>query len=815
MSSDAAASISQRRPAALGFLLAALLTASQIAHSAGERPTPLRQSSLTPGAQPAEPLTLRDVSRNSRWLGVGVSDVRWSPDAKAAFFRWHESPRSEDDPDADPWYRVDRAGRGVQRVAESDVPRIPAQELSWSQDGHAAVWVSDGRVYSWLANRSVNDGIALLYAGAEPARSAVIRRDSAAAHVEIGEALYELDIAQGGFRQIARAHHIPSDKRSAAARRLADEQLELFDVLRQRENWKQEGLARERARATAPQAIPLEEGVRLENIQLSPDGSYLTFRVVRPADRKKTQYMDYVTASGQAEAKDARPKVGDPRDAHRFGIVRIDPSIEADAVPITWVELPEVGERGVVTHGPYWSVEGDRALIQMLSQDHKDIWFVELDLSNGSTTVRAHHRDEAWIGGPSPVGGSLQPALLEWLPGGRFVFAAELDGWSHLHLVERDGDIRALTSGDWEVRDARLNRDRTQWLIGGGREDPTEDHLYLLPAAGGELVRITDRSGRNNGILSPDGGRLALIHSEQLQLPDLYLRDTGPTEVETRITESGADPMVRHALVRPEMVSFPHTDGRPLWAALFKPETPHPLRPAVLHIHGGGYRQFAHQGWSVYGWHHHIGFINWLVQQGYTVLDFDYRGSAGFGRDYRTDIYRSMGQVDVDGAVTAVSYLVREHGVDPARVGIYGLSYGGFLPLMALFRYPGVFAAGVANVAVTDWAHYNDMWTSRILNLPQDDPDAYRASSPIFHAEGLQDPLFIVHGVVDDNVHFQDAVRLVQRLIELEKDFELMYYPVEPHIIGTEPSRYDFHRRLVRFFAQNLLRQEPAKTMRE
>jgi dipeptidyl aminopeptidase/acylaminoacyl peptidase len=202
----------------------------------------------------------------------------------------------------------------------------------------------------------------------------------------------------------------------------------------------------------------------------------------------------------------------------------------------------------------------------------------------------------------------------------------------------------------------------------------------------------------------------------------------------------------------------------------------------------------------------HLGAINYLVQQGYTVLDFDYRGSAGFGRDYRADIYRSMGAKDIDGAVTAVEYLVKHHGIDPSRVGIYGISYGGFATLMALFRYPGVFAAGIANASVTDWAHYNHRWTSRVLNLPYEDGEAYKRSGPIYYAEGLADPLLIVHGLIDDNVHFQDAARLIQKLIELEKDFDVMIYPAERHTITTEASRYDYMKRLTEFFERNLLR---------
>jgi dipeptidyl aminopeptidase/acylaminoacyl peptidase len=225
-------------------------------------------------------------------------------------------------------------------------------------------------------------------------------------------------------------------------------------------------------------------------------------------------------------------------------------------------------------------------------------------------------------------------------------------------------------------------------------------------------------------------------------------------------------------------------------------------------VHGGGYRQFAQRGWSVYGFSRasHYGMLNYLAQQGYTVLDFDYRGSAGYGRDYRTDIYRSMGQKDVDGAVAAARWLARTHGVDSTRIGIYGVSYGGFMTLMSLFRHPGVFAAGISAAGVTDWAHYSDQWTTRILNRPQDDPEAYRTSSPIYHAAGLRDPLLIEHGMLDDNVHFQDAVRLEQRLLELEKDFEVIYYPLEPHVITGEPALYDFQRRLVAFFERHLLR---------
>ena len=445
--------------------------------------------------------------------------------------------------------------------------------------------------------------------------------------------------------------------------------------------------------------------------------------------------------------------------------------------------------------------------MQILSTDNKDRWIARLDGATGETTTLVHDHDDAWLGGPPPLAGYLQPALLEWLPAERFVFASERTGWSHLYLAEQDGTLRPLTSGAWEVRGAQLSRDRSRWLITASREHPCDDDLYLMPAAGGELTRLSTGEGRHNGVLSPDGTRLAELQSGSVTLPDLQLGDARPGAPSRRISVSGSDEYQRHPLARPEVVSFAHPDGRPVWGALFRPASDKRNGAAVLHIHGGGYRQFSHRGWSVYGYALHLGLINYLVGQGYTVLDFDYRGGAGFGRDYRTDIYRSMGDKDVAGAVAAVDFLAREHGVDRSRVGIYGPSYGGFFTLMALFRHPGVFAAGVANAAVSDWAHYEHDWTSRILGVPWQDAEAFARSSPINFASGLRDPILIVHGLIDENVQFQDSARLVQRLIELEKDFEVAYYPLERHVIETEASRYDYVRRVAAFFEQRLLRR--------
>ena len=196
-----------------------------------------------------------------------------------------------------------------------------------------------------------------------------------------------------------------------------------------------------------------------------------------------------------------------------------------------------------------------------------------------------------------------------------------------------------------------------------------------------------------------------------------------------------------------------------------------------------------------------------LTDMGYTVLDIDFRASSGYGRDWRTGIYRHMGGKDLSDHVDGAKYLVENHGVDANRIGLYGGSYGGFITLMAMFTEPEVFAAGAALRSVTDWAHYNHGYTANILNTPVQDSIAFQRSSPINFADGLQGALLMCHGIIDDNVQFQDIIRLTQRLIELGKDnWELAVYPVERHAFTEASSWVDEYKRILKLFNDNLLK---------
>ncbi|MEO8372272.1 MAG: prolyl oligopeptidase family serine peptidase, partial [Candidatus Solibacter sp.] len=336
---------------------------------------------------------------------------------------------------------------------------------------------------------------------------------------------------------------------------------------------------------------------------------------------------------------------------------------------------------------------------------------------------------------------------------------------------------------------------------------PGERQLYSMPLEGGTRTRLTTTTGWNTGALSPDERTLAILHSTSNRPPEVFLAAARPGAPATQVTTSPTAEWLGYRWLDPELVTFRARDGALVPARLFRPErlgkARDPRHPAVLFIHGAGYLQNAHRYWSYY--YREYMFHHLLASKGYVVLDPDYRGSAGYGRDWRTAIYRHMGGADLTDVVDGAQWLVATEKVDAKRLGVYGGSYGGFITLMAMFTTPDVFAAGAALRPVTDWATYNHGYTANILNTPQSDPEAYRRSSPIYFADGLKGALLICHGMVDTNVEFQDTVRLIQRLIELKKEnWSVAPYPVEDHSFVQASSWTDEYKRILKLFETNL-----------
>ncbi len=508
-------------------------------------------------------------------------------------------------------------------------------------------------------------------------------------------------------------------------------------------------------------------------------------------DVKETIVPFYVTRSGYTETRESHPKAAYYSERYKAGVMDV---ITGE---VKWVDYGQ-GERKVFPAGVFWSPDGKECVVTARALDNKDTWLLRLDVKTAKATPLEHVHDEAWVG-------ELSLTNVFWWPDSRHIsYISEKDGFAHLYRISLDGQEPVqLTKGRFEVYDARLSKDGHKIYLTSNEEHPGEHHFYMMPSEGGKRTRITSLAGQNEAVLSPDESSLAILYSYANKPAEVYLQPNQPGAEAKRITLSTTEEFRSYPWYDPEVLTFKARDGVDVYARLYKPKNWHPQKPAVIFIHGAGYLQNAHRGWSTYS--HEYMFHNFLMEQGYLVFDVDYRGSAGYGRDCRTAIYRHMGGKDLDDIVDAAKFLVKTCGVNPERIGTYGGSYGGFLTLMAMFKTPDVFRAGAALRPVTDWAHYHPWYTVDILNLPQDDAEAYKQSSPIYFAEGLRGALLICHGMVDTNVHFQDTVRLAQRLIELGKDnWSVSFYPVEDHSFQNASSWTDEYKRIFKLFETNL-----------
>jgi len=470
-------------------------------------------------------------------------------------------------------------------------------------------------------------------------------------------------------------------------------------------------------------------------------------------------------------------------------------------------EPGEADPRPVALERLVFSPDGQRAAVQLHSFDNKDRWIALVDREGSLQPIHRLSHVDGWI--------NWYHNELGWTPDGRYLwFLSEESGWSQLYVHEPGaGETRRLTEGQHVVADVELSRDGRFACFTANPEHPGHYNTFRVELATGSLEQLTQLGGLTRSWLSPDGTQLLVRHSSLTRPPELYLQEARPGAEARRLTSSTSDAFDAIDWTEPELVPVPSRFvDRPIWSRLYLPASSAGAdragtdgrRPAVVFVHGAGYLQNSHGGWS--GYFREFMFHSLLTRMGYVVLDMDYRGSRGYGRAWRAAVYRQMGHPEVEDLEDGVAWLVREHQVDPDRVGVYGGSYGGFLTFMSLFRRPGLFAAGAALRPVTDWAHYNHSYTSNILNTPEVDPEAYRKSSPIEYADGLADPLLICAPMLDDNVFFQDTVRLVQRLIELEKTgFETALYPVEPHGFQQPSSWLDEYRRILALFEEHLV----------
>jgi len=753
-------------------------------------------------------LSVASIMRGPELVGREPGNVQWSPDSRYVYFQWL-APGAKWSESTQP-YRT-RVGSNatpelVNRAhADSMAPILADGDLS--PDRRRKVTSVRGDL--WLVELP-SGNLRQLTSTTESESAGAFNRDGRKIFFRRGANLFELELATGVVRQLTdiRTGPAPTNPRPLTGQRgwLAGEERRLLAVIDDRVTRDSVNRA-ERELREAAEARPLYLAPRESAGQLlaSPDGRHVLVTTVTPvADAQNTIVPNYVSTSGFTESLNARTKVGDAQGRQRIGLLEVATGTMSWLRPIPDDSTGYFG--GVRSLG--WNDAGTSALVAVTTADYEERRLVRIDAVSASATTVDHLRDPAWVSGPCFGCGG-------WLPEDQGVwFVSEADGWAHLYTMAADGSGRVQrTRGSFEVMSAQLVPDRREWLLHTSEPSVYERHAYLAPVRGGSMTRLTGPVGGHTVVPSPDGRMLANVYSEANRPPELFLQPPRANATMQQVTTSPTTEWMAGPWIVPAIVTIPAEDGVPVPARIYRPEDMgvEANGAAVIFVHGAGYLHNVHNYWSSY--YREYMFHHLLASRGYVVLDIDYRGSAGYGRDWRTAIYRHMGGRDLMDQVDGARYLQREFGIAPERVGIYGGSYGGFITLMALFTQGQYFGAGAALRSVTDWAHYNHGYTASILNEPQADSVAYRRSSPIYFAEGLDDPLLIAHGMVDVNVHFQDVVRLAQRLIELGKTgWEMAVYPVEDHGFVRPDSWTDEYRRILELFERHLpLRRPPTE----
>lgn len=542
--------------------------------------------------------------------------------------------------------------------------------------------------------------------------------------------------------------------------------------------------------------------------QVDPSARFVVLKQEIEQEGRLTEVPHFIATDAHVFNEKARSKVQNTEPKAHYYIHNLQTQ---KLQKLNFESLSQMGtaERALVLHPVIFSQTRPLALCDIRSSDNKDRWIVCINLETQQIQELEHQHDSAWIGGPGISSWNAETGTLGWLKEAQIIyFQSEESGYSHLYTLDLQTKTKmAITSGNFEVHQVQLAKDSNSFYLSTNLYHPGTRSFHQLDLKTLQFKSVLSDQGAYEVQLSPNEKQMVYRFSTSTEPWELFITSFKNPSKALQITHSTSPQFEAAALYfqKPQVLSFQASDGVSVYARLYEPNAAVKNGAAVLFVHGAGYLQNAHYYWSHY--HREYMFHQLLIEKGYTVLDVDYRASEGYGRNYRTAIYRHMGGRDLEDYIDAKSFLVKNYGIDSSRVGIYGGSYGGFITLMALFTKPNEFACGAALRSVTDWAHYNHEYTTNILNTPAADPEAYRQSSPIYFAEGLVDPLLILHGMIDDNVQFQDVVRLNQRLIELgKKDWWMALYPVERHGFQYTSSWTDEYRRILELFDTYLLK---------
>ncbi|OBP14567.1 peptidase S9 [Rheinheimera sp. SA_1] len=775
-----------------------------------------------------KPMTMEQAMAHPDWLGRQPEAAYWSADSQSIYYQRKQQGAELRDWFARPLVATDNG----QQVALNELDNIGAADQRFSNDGKFVAWTFEGQVF---VKEVVSGKISQLTRNRQQQMDVMFLTDGRLSWRQDWD-FYGLNLQSGELSLLASLKAEAEPKAPAIPDSyLAKEQHKLIQFIalehkNATDAFNQQQLIQQQSDVLAPAPVYLGKDVSIDSASLSPKGDKILVALAGKNERNSKDIMpNYITATGDIAAQPVRARVHDQKpQPHKLVLVDV---LHNKQFPLSYESLPGFDEDVLASvkaenakrqgksysskkaardisllndwswdqSAMRWDQSGSQVAVMLKAWDNKDRWLATVDFESNKLVNQHRLHDDAWI--------NYDFNNFGWYnQGANLYFLSEESGYSHLYVKALNGKAKKLTSGTFEVSQPKLNRAGTAIYYRANPTHPGIYNVYKLDLAAEKIQQLTALTGNLSFDLSPDESQLLVRYSTSVMPEELYVMANQSGSVLKRLTYTVSEQLTAMALQAPKVIAVPSSHGeQPVFAKLYLPKDylQGEKRRAVIFNHGAGYLQNSDLGWSNY--FREFFFHQILTQQGYVVLDMDYRASKGYGRDWRTAIYRQMGTPETQDLMDGVKWLVDNTNVDVARVGTYGGSYGGFMTFMAMFTQPDLFKAGSALRPVGDWAYYNQPYTSNILNTPDVDPIAYERSSPIYFTEGLKNQLLINAPMVDDNVFFQDTVRVVQRLIEQEKNtFETAIFPVEPHGFRQPSSWLDEYRRIYKLFEREL-----------
>ena len=532
-----------------------------------------------------------------------------------------------------------------------------------------------------------------------------------------------------------------------------------------------------------------------DGFRWSPDGKSIAYWQIDTSGMS-----DYVLVNTTEELypkvnRFAYPKVGQKNPYCRLGIV---PSRGGDYRFTSYPGQLQEGDDDYIARME-WADDSGGLIVQRINRSQNRIR-LKLELTNSQGTY-LEEKDEAWVDVVEGV---------RWVAD-KFTWISERDGWRHLYLSDSNGNLQVVTAGEYDVIEVlRLDDEAKEVDFIASPDDPKARYLFRVPLDGSTPARrLTpeNQTGTHSNQISPDG-KWAIHTYSTFRRPPVIDLVSLPDHKVVRTLVDNAKLAAKVEALKPVATEFFRVaveDGTELDGYCLKPPGFDPSKryPLLMHVYGEPAGQTVLDRWGGRNdlWH------RMLAQRGFVVASVDNRGTPGpRGRAWRKSVYKQIGILASKDQAEAVRALEKRWPfVDPNRVGVWGWSGGGSMSLNAIFRHPDLYQTAVAVAFVSDQKLYDSIYQERYMGLPADNPAGYRDGSPINFAENLKGNLLLAYGTGDDNCHYQNCERLIDRLVAANKPFSMLAYPNRTHSIseGKNTSRH-LYESMTRYLEQNL-----------